>query len=451
MKSNPGNGWTERTRRRRILVAAFAVSPYYGSEPGMGWNIVRRLGQHHDVVALCNPIHYDFYGRGKHWDCRREVETYCAEHGPPKGLSFVFVDRPLLSRLFQRESFPLRQTLYYAGYSAWQREAYRVAALLHQQQPFELVHHLNIVGFREVGHLWKLDCPFVWGPITGSQTIPWSFMKYFSATDRVIYGARNITNAVQMRTKLRSRAAARKARHLWVVSESDRKMVCGLWGCSAEHMLETGTSILEGASPRSYDRRRPLQICWSGLHHGRKALPLLLYAMDQCREPSHVELTVIGGGTETARWKRLADSLPNKPLVRWLGQLDHNTALAEMNKADIFVLSSLQEATSTVVMEALSLGLPVVCHDACGMGWAVTTECGIKIPLVDPQTSITGFTTALDHLREYPEDVSALSMGALRRAKQLTWDKKVGEMLATYKEIFSESRSTSPELIAALS
>jgi glycosyltransferase involved in cell wall biosynthesis len=416
----------------------------------MGWNIVHRLGRHHDVVVLCNPIHYDFYGRGKHWDCRREVETYTAQHGLPRGLRFVFVDRPLLSRLFQRESFPLRQTLYYAGYAAWQRAAYRVAAELHRQEPFDLVHHLNIVGFREIGHLWKLDCPFVWGPITGSQTIPWGFLKHFGVTDRLIYGARNLINGVQMRTKRRSRAAARKARHLWVVSESDREMVCGLWGCSAENMLETGTNILKDASPRSYDRTRPLQVCWSGLHQGRKALPLLLHAMDQCRDPSMVELSVIGHGTETDRWKRLAGSLPNRPQVRWLGRLDHNAALAEMDKADVFALSSVQEATSTVVMEALSLGLPVLCHDACGMGWAVTSECGIKIPLVDPQTSIAGFASAFDRMREHPEDVFLLSQGALRRAKQLTWDAKVAEMLITYERIIAESRSTSSDPIAAL-
>jgi glycosyltransferase involved in cell wall biosynthesis len=431
--------WTDHPVRRRILVAAFSVSPYYGSEPGMGWNIVHRLGQRHDVTVLCNPVHYDFYGFRKNWDCRHDVETYAAQHGLPEGLRFVFVERPLLSRLFQRESFPLRQTLYYAGYAAWQRAAYQVAAELHQQEPFELIHHLNIVGFRETGYLWQLDCPFVWGPITGSQTIPWGFMKHFSARDRLIYGARNVANGVQMRTKRRSRAAARAARHLWVVSESDRKMVSGMWGCPAENMLETGTDILEDASPREYDATRPLRVCWSGSHQGRKALPLLLHAINECHDPSRVELTVLGEGAETEMWKRVAGSLTNKLSVRWLGRLSHSAAVEEMNRADVFALSSLQEATSTVVMEALSLGLPILCHDACGMGSAVTSECGIKVPLIDPRTSIAGFASAFDRLIHRPEDVFTLSQGALRRAKQLTWDAKVEDMLATYERVLAEA------------
>jgi glycosyltransferase involved in cell wall biosynthesis len=448
MKRYPRRRWTDETVRCRILVSAFSVSPYYGSEPGMGWNIVHRLGQHHNVVVLCNPVHYDFYGLGKHWDCRHDVEKYAAEHGLPEGLRFVFVDRPLLSRMFQRESFPLRQTLYYTGYEAWQRAAYKVAAELHRQESFDLVHQLNIVGFREPSYLWKLDCPFVWGPITGSQTIPWGFLKHFSTRDRLVYGARNLVNEVQMRTKRRSHAAARKAQHLWVVSESDQRMVSGLWGCPAERMLETGTDIIGNTSARCYDGTRPLRICWSGLHQGRKALPLLLHAMDQCQDPSLVELSVLGDGAETEMWKRLACSLPNYPKIRWLGRLSHSEALAEMNRADVFALSSVQEATSTVVMEALSLGLPVLCHDACGMGSAVTPECGIKVPLVDPQTSIAGFAAAFDRLVQRPADVSQLSQGSLRRAKQLTWDAKVADMLTTYERVMAGSGRPSRDLIA---
>ena len=423
--------------RRRIVIGAYAVSPNYGSECGVGWNIVSRLGAYHDVVVLCSPVIYDFYGFGKNKNLRQEIESFAAHNGLPDGLQFVFVDPPVLSRLLHRESFPLRQTLCYIGYASWQRAAYRVAIGLHRQCPFDLVHQLNITGFREPGYLWQLGCPFVWGPITGGQTMPWSFLKQFSARDFLYYAGRNVANSMQILTKERPRAAARASRHIWVVSESERKIVCEVWGCRAEKMLETGTDIIEGASPRHYDPKRPLRVCWSGLHIGKKALPLLLHAIDGCQSPLRVELSVLGEGQETGRWQFLARSLKSKLSVKWLGRLEHSAAIAEMNKADVFVLSSVQEATSTVVMEALSLGLPVLCHDACGMRQAVTPECGIKVPLIDPQTSIAGFAAALDRLLLHPEDVFRLSQGALQRAKELTWDAKVAQILATYEQVLA--------------
>ncbi len=429
--------------RRRILIAAHAVCPHAGSEAGMGWNIVYRLAASHEVLVLCNAVHHDSFGFLKNWDCRREIESFTAHHGLPDGLKFVFVDPPILHRLLHRESFPLRQSpLFYIGYAAWQRAAYRVAVELHKQRPFDLVHQLNITGFRDPGHLWQLGCPFVWGPITGTQTIPWSFLKQFSTVDRLYYSARNMANGIQVRSKQSSRAAARRSQHIWVVAESDRKMVCELWGCSTEKveiMLETGTNILLGVSARAYNPSRPLRVCWSGAHLGRKALPILLHAIDRCQSPSQVELSVLGEGAETDRWKKLAKSLSSKPSVRWLGRLEHGAAIAEMNRSDIFVLSSLQEATSTVVMEALSLGLPVLCHDACGMAQAVTLECGIKIHLSDPQTSIAGFAAALDRFLQHPEEVERLSQGALQRAKELTWDSKVQTILSTYARICGQT------------
>ena len=79
--------------------------------------------------------------------------------------------------------------------------------------------------------------------------------------------------------------------------------------------------------------------------------------------------------------------------------------------AAAFVFTSLQEATSTVVPEALSLGLPVICHDVCGMEVAVTPECGIKIPLLDPATSIRGFVEAILKL-SHPMELERLSAGS---------------------------------------
>jgi glycosyltransferase involved in cell wall biosynthesis len=86
-------------------------------------------------------------------------------------------------------------------------------------------------------------------------------------------------------------------------------------------------------------------------------------------------------------------------------------------------------------MEALSLGVPVVCHDACGMGVAVDGRCGIKVPLRDPATSVRGFADALAQLAAQPALLRALSKGALDRARELDWDSNVEAIAAVYARI----------------
>jgi glycosyltransferase involved in cell wall biosynthesis len=103
-----------------------------------------------------------------------------------------------------------------------------------------------------------------------------------------------------------------------------------------------------------------------------------------------------------------------------------------MGQADMLIHSSFREGTPHVVMEALGWGIPVICHDACGMASAVDDTCGIKIPLINQKRSIYGFRDAMNMILQYPGLVEQMSKGALRRASQMSWDEKVNEISETY-------------------
>jgi glycosyltransferase involved in cell wall biosynthesis len=118
--------------------------------------------------------------------------------------------------------------------------------------------------------------------------------------------------------------------------------------------------------------------------------------------------------------------------VIWHGHVPHSEALSIMAEGHAFIHSSLLEAASTVVLEALSLGLPVVCHDTCGMAHAVTADCGIKIPLRNPETSISGFAQAIEAIANDSQLYDRLSLGAIERARELTWDRKVERFSGAY-------------------
>ena len=416
--------------RRRVLVAAFATSPYRGSEPGGGWHVVRHLADHHDVTVLCFP--------GFDHDAKQNYERYLAEHGPVQGLTMAWVEQPPLSRLLQREGL-WQRAFYYHGYRSWEKAAYREAVRLHRERPFDLAYRLNMTGFREPGYLWRLDLPYAWGPIAGAVMMPRSFFPLLSRRDRLYYGIRNRLNARQMRTVTRCRVAAQRARQLWAVDELNRAMVREHFGADADLLLDSGCTPDPAARVRDYNPTRPLQILWSGVHEGRKCLPILLHALAKLdAEGRDYALTVLSEGPETDNWQRLARSLGVDGRVTWAGQLPHERAVAAMGDADVFVLTSLQEAATHVVMEALASGLPVLCHDACGMGVAVDARCGIKVPLRDPATSIDGFAAALNALLDQPARVRTLSAGALQRAGELSWQRKGREIAAALDRIVAE-------------
>ena len=423
------------TTRLRVLVSAYAVSPVRGSEPGMGWNICTRLARHHDVTVLCSPE-----VPPKAEDFRAEIEEHVKAKGDIPGLTFHFVKPPPLSHLLQRESRLLRRTLYYTGYRSWQRAAFQAARELHARRPFDVVHQLNITGYREPGYLWKLPVPFVWGPVGGAANVPAAFLGIMGTGDRLFYALRNIANAAQRRTLWRCRTAARRAGHVWAVGEANRRLVEDTWGTPAEPMLEVGGEPHPAGRVRTYPGERPLRLVWSGQHVGRKALPLLLRALQAIGPSPAVHVTVLGEGPETASWKSMSQALGVAGMLRWTGHVPRADALREMAAADAFVSTSVLEETSLVVLEALSLGLPVICHDACGMGVAVTDRCGIKVPMRDPATSVAGFAAAIRQLARDAGTVGELSTGALLRAEELSWDRKARQIADTYERVAAASR-----------
>ncbi|MEL7087441.1 MAG: glycosyltransferase [Planctomycetota bacterium] len=421
--------------RLRVLVSAFATSPYAGSEPGGGWNVVYRLAAHHDVTVLCSP--------GLQNEVVEAFDRFVAEHGPISGLTVEWIKPPPVSWLLQREG-TWQRAFYYHGYRSWEKAAARRALALHARRPFDLVHRLNMTGFREPGYLWKMDLPYLWGPIAGAVMMPRPFFELLSFRDRVFYAVRNTLNARQMRTKTRCRKAAARSAKLWVVDELNRAMVRDFFGRESALMLDSGCQPTDDGFVRDFDGTRPLRVLWSGVHEGRKCLPILLHALAKLKEDGRaVELTVLAEGPETANWKRLCASLGLDDVVTWTGRLPQPEAVAKMKDADVFVLTSLQEAATHVVMESLASGLPVICHDACGMGVAINETSGIKVPLIDPPTSITGFAGALASLIDQPGRIAELSAGAMVRAEQLSWENKVIEIAETYSAVFAEANGRS--------
>ena len=136
------------SERRRVLVSAFAFSPYHGSESGIGWNVVTRLAAYHDVTVLVGDLREDQQTK---W----ELDQWLAENGQISGLTVRHVspDRRIeggekLHRL------PGLWPLYYLAYNLWQRKAFQTALQLHRENPFQACHQFTILSYREPGYLW---------------------------------------------------------------------------------------------------------------------------------------------------------------------------------------------------------------------------------------------------------------------------------------------------------
>jgi glycosyltransferase involved in cell wall biosynthesis len=368
---------------------------------------------------------------------REDIERFQREHGPIQGLHFHFVPRLFASESVWQALSEIRP-LYYAAYRKWHERAYEVALDLHREVGFDVAHQSTMCGYREPGELWRLDVPFVWGPVGGTQNYPWRFLPQAGGAAAVKEASRSLINAFQMRYSRRVRNAARRAGTILTAIPAGQGDFARIHGVETTCMLDVGVDRVSDR-PRTYgERSGPLRLLWSGYFEYRKALQLLLRALAEVPDGVEWELRIVGAGPQQRRWRRLARRLGLEHRCTFMGWLSYGEAMAQSEWADVFVFTSLRDTCGTVVLEALSQGLPVICLDHQGVGHVVTDECGLKVPVRSPRQVITGLKDAIVRAAHDNPLLESLSRGAIRRASEFSWDSHGTRLDRIYTDLIDE-------------
>ncbi|HKX30250.1 MAG TPA: glycosyltransferase [Blastocatellia bacterium] len=414
------------TRRPRILLLAYACSPYRGSEYTVGWGRAQETAKHFETWVLCGP------------ESEPDIKRYAAEHGIPEHLHFCFPesvdDYGLLRRL---------PTLYAHNYLAmwsWHRRAYQRAVQLHREFKFDLVHHVNITGFREPGYLWRLDAPFVWGPVSGTQNLPWRFIPTLGVVDATKELVRGAINLLQLYGSWRVRKASRRAVTVIAANTQIQHDFASAQGVRPERLLETGLHHVKPKTERKDRGTGPLRILWCGELKSFKGLHLLLDALARVPSSISYRLSILGQGPRQQRWQALAASLGIDQYCHWKGFVPYTEVLAAYDQADLFVFTSLRDTSGNVMLEALSRGLPVICPEHQGAQDIISPECGIKIPVTTPRQFIAGLTAAISGLATDADQLERLSRGALKRARSFLWQLNGEQMNRFYRQALAVSQ-----------
>ncbi len=406
-------------KKLKILISCYACSPLRGSEPGMGWSFVFGLSKHNEVHVIVEK---------EKWE--KDINSFLEKY-PSKDLKFYFITKKRARLL--RKIWP---PSYYWFYKKWQQKAFLLAKKLDRTENFDVIHQLNMVGYREPGFLWKMKKPFVWGPIGGTENIPWKLFLLFSFYGKLFYGFRNVTNRYQIKNLSRPKLAANREQAILIAATPDiQNSIKKYWNQNSFIVPEIGSIENKNIKIDSRKENEPLKIVWTGQHIQRKALHLLLKSLDLVDKSVEWELHILGLGTETKRWQKMAKNLNIDSNCIWHGWVDKSIALSIMKQAHVLAITSLYDLTSTVIIEGISLGLPVVTLDHCGFSFVIDETCGIKIPVDNPKKIFINFKLAIQKLYQSESYRVSLAEGALKRAQDFSWEKKIKQLNEVYQKL----------------
>ena len=407
----------------KIAIVAHEISPQQGSECAEGWNVVLNLANYRDLdlTIFCSV------GPQLGADEYKQAISQYFEKNPPRSLTFKYVEYSRIckimasinSRFFGSLSGIGLPFLYYICYRSWQNGVAKLIKSIHRESQFDCIHLLTQITYRHPGKFYKLGIPFFWGPTGGSETIPLSFIASLPIHVRTIELIRLVVTKVSHVMLQSVRKAAKNSSVIYAFSDPDHDFFSNY--ATTKKMVDGATSVTN-PEMRKLAPGGTLEILWVGQLTDRKLPFLIIDLMKKYPDlEDKVNFTMLGSGVRKAA---LTEALAVSGLsnIRILEQIPHKEVATIMRDSHFLLHTSYREAGTHIIPEALSSGLPVICHAVSGMNLTISPSNGFKVELVSYTHSINKIASYLYEITETPNLVAEKSCGAISFAEINTWN-----------------------------
>ncbi|WP_278912056.1 glycosyltransferase family 4 protein [Leyella stercorea] len=405
----------------KILINAYACSPNMGSEPGMAWNWVSNLAKFCELYIITEG------------EFREKIEEVVPTLEQGKNMHFYY--NPV-SEDIRKMCWNQGDWRFYKYYREWQWKTYLMAKDICSSEHIDVLHQLNMIGFREPGYLWKLSkengVPFVWGPVDAKDKFPVAYLDGASIKTKLFMRLKNFLTGIQLRYSRRVLKAARQASVVFSASSNSQRSFKKYMRIDSPLLNETGCYVQEHPITDK-SQKNTFDVLWVGKMDFRKQLALALQTMAAIGDYKF-RLHIVGGG-DSAFYQQMAEGLGIADQCVWHGAVSHDEVQKLMQSSDIFFFTSVAEGTPHVVLEAIGNNLPVVCFDTCGQGDAVNDKVGRKVALSNPAQSATDFAKLLNNLEHDRNLLKQLSENCKQRQNELSWEEKAKTMVEWYEKV----------------
>jgi glycosyltransferase involved in cell wall biosynthesis len=411
---------------KTVLMTAYAVNPYKGSEDGMGWSFILQAAHTHRVVAVTrrnNETHIlQFLGE------HPELGTLAAR------ITFLYFDLPAWMRWWKKG--PLLSVLYFymwqlgLGLWLWARR-HRLGA--------DVVHNLNFHNDWTPSFLWLLGRPLVWGPIGHHPLIPASHLRQYGRAaycqDRAIGLLKRAFWAFDPFLRITRRTAGQV-----LCMNSAVAPRLGLRAGQFEIVPSVAIHMptqqpLVAAAPRKEfvvmiaARMVPLK----GFDMVIQAFATFYHGLSADEQPS-ARLLLIGSGTEEARLLQLVKKHGVAHCTQHRPWLEREELLRTYAEASVFFFPS-HEGAGMVVAEAMSHGVPVLCYQNEGPGELVPPDSSLTVPYASFAQNVQDFAAQLTRLHACPLLLAAEArLGRNHTDAHHTWTRRGQQLERIYQQ-----------------
>lgn len=407
---------------KKILLTAYDIDPYKGSESTTGWNFPIHIAQACEfditVVTRCNN--------------QKNIDKFFSDNPElkPKNLTYQYFDLPYKYRFWKRGS--RGATLYYY---LWQ---YFVVGQFFRLGEFDAVHSLNFHTDALPSFLWRTNKPFFWGPISHHEPIPNKFLKIYPKKEAFKEHLKALVKKALWSFDPFLKQCARRSTTIFL-GHSKVPSKLGLNGdskCIQMNQVAVSSRHQVVAKKRCKSDRS-FKFITIGRSVPLKGFDLVVEAFNQLIQQDisgmNYKLIVIGDGPYLNTLKHLAGSSPHVEFTKWV---THDKVFDYLSESDVFVFPS-HEGAGMVVAEAASFGLPIICLDNYGPGELMPEGYPLKIESsLTREQIISRLTDTMVNISKNDELYNDISSEMVDHyLTHFTWESKAQRIVDAYKKV----------------
>lgn len=390
--------------RKKILISAYACDPRTGSESAVGWTIASAVADQFEVWVITRANN------------RSAIESADPPGHLNSGIHWVYYDPPKWLTFWKKGPFGV-----HLFYLIWQLGAAKKAKAIVRANGIQVVQHATFVVYWMPSFMYRCGVDFIWGPVAGGDAAPRRF--YMSLGIRGLAGEvfRDLVRWVaswnpwvakcQSTSKLIICATNKTADRLRTPTKAIKLVVPQIYLSDDDFRLIESLKTRVAIGQKFIFISAARLIPWKGIQYSLRAFAAAFSDKADC------EYWIVGDGGWRKYLEDLAVRLGIRGKVKFFGWQTREETLRLMAGSQAFVFPSLHDSGGFALLEAMALAKPVICLDIGGPGMNVTKDCGIKIPLKDPDQVTRDLSAAMLDLWAHPHVRSRLSESAVEHVR----------------------------------
>lgn len=305
---------------------------------------------------------------------------------------------------------------------------------LKSQGKVDLIHQPIPVSPKVPSSIHGFDVPVVIGPMNGGMDLPEGYEDLTRASER------RFEKAARAMAKLANRLLPGKARAAaLVVANSRTRRALAVDHPNIVTLAENGVDLEMFSAGRKATPSvaGTIRLVYVGRLVDWKAVDVTLQAVARARLAGiEATIDIVGSGPEQRKLETLAAQLDIEDAATFHGFMKQEQCADILRQADALMLNSVFECGGAVVLEAMSIGLPVIAPDWGGPAdYVRAEETGLLVHPSPRSDFADRLAQAIAVLAADPKArVEMGDAGADLIRAEFDWERKVDRMLEIYAD-----------------